>query len=269
MTSQTIAVGVVGDTAPGGPEYRVLGPVTIVGGPSWQCRPKARALLALLLLNANHRVSCADIAQELWDDDPPRSARANLRTYVARLRAALHEFGAGDLLTMSGGACRLTLRPEQLDLVCFRALSGRARAAHARGDLALAAAAFGQAGTLWRGWALEDVPAGTLLGPWKVALDEERLALVEEHVEVLLDQGRVAEALQELRPRAAACPLRERLHGQLMVALYRSGHRADALLTFRRLRAALHRELGVEPVPDLQRLHRRLLSADPGPSWGW
>ena len=257
MTLPTIAVGV---------EFRVLGSVTIRAATVWQCRPKARRLLALLLLNANHLVSSADIARELWDDDPPRSAPANLRTYVAQLRAALP--GAGERLTIGGGACRLAVRPDQLDLLVCRALAGRARAEQARGDLVTAEAAFGRAAKLWHGWALEDVPTGALLGPWKVALDEERLALIEDHIEVLLAQGRVTDALQELRPWAAACPLRERLHGQLMVAFYRTGQRPGALLTFRRLRAALDRELGVEPVPELQRLHQRLLRADPDPVGG-
>jgi DNA-binding SARP family transcriptional activator len=154
--------------------YRVLGPVRITGTPAAPCPPKARALLALLVLNANRPVRYAEIARELWADDPPPSARANVRTYAAGLRQA------GARVTATGDGYWLATDPHDIDLVRFRAAAARGRALREAGDRAGAAEAFRAAAAMWRGQALDGIPVGTLLRPWKAALDQERVALAED-----------------------------------------------------------------------------------------
>ncbi|GIM91097.1 AfsR/SARP family transcriptional regulator [Paractinoplanes toevensis] len=159
--------------------YRVLGPVRITGKPAAPCPPKARELLALLVLNANRPVRYAEIARELWAGDPPPSARANVRTYAAGLRQA------GARVTATGDGYWLATDPHDIDLVRFRAAAARGRALRGAGDRVGAIEAFRAAAAMWRGQALDGIPVGMLLRPWKAALDQERAALGEELANLL------------------------------------------------------------------------------------
>jgi DNA-binding SARP family transcriptional activator len=180
--------------------YRLLGPVRIAGHPAPPSPPKARALLALLVLRANQPVPDTDIAGELWAGDPPASAWANVRTYVARLRAA------GARVTATGYGYRLSTDPHEIDVVRFRMAVARGRALRAGGNASGAAEAFGSAAAMWRGRALEDAPVGEVLGMWRAALEQERAALTQDRAEVLLMLGRCAEASRVLGPVAASPP---------------------------------------------------------------
>ncbi|GIF20535.1 DNA-binding SARP family transcriptional activator [Actinoplanes tereljensis] len=162
--------------------YRVLGPVRITGKPAAPCPPKARELLALLVLNANRPVPYSAITCELWAGDPPPSARANVRTYAAGLRQA------GARVTATGDGYWLATDPHDVDLVRFRAAVARGRALRDAGDRMAAVATFRAAAAMWRGQALGDIPVGMLLRPWQAALDRERVILTEE-LAALLDRA--------------------------------------------------------------------------------
>jgi DNA-binding SARP family transcriptional activator len=180
--------------------YRLLGPVRIAGHPAPPSPPKARALLALLVLRANQPVPYEDIARELWAAEPPASAWANVRTYVARLRAA------GARVTATGYGYRLATDPHEIDVVRFRMAVARGRALRAAGNLSGAAEAFSSAAATWRGRALEDAPIGAVLQMWRTALEEERTAMAHDRADVLLLLGRHTEASRVLGPVAAGPP---------------------------------------------------------------
>jgi DNA-binding SARP family transcriptional activator len=242
-------------------EFRVLGQVTVRDG-SEPTAPKVRVFLAMLLCQANHHVAGTDLVDELWGGRVPRSAAANLRTYAATLRRAFARYRLASQLLHGDEGYRLLVTPEHVDLFRFRQLTGTARDAASRGDLALAVARFGQAADLWRGAPLAGVRPGPVLAAWRAALDEERGTALEEQAAALLRLGRAVEAIALLRQACVAYPLREPLVGQLMLAYQRTGRTSDALLAFRHLRGTLIEELGIEPCATLQRLHRRILTGD-------
>lgn len=247
-------------------EFRVLGPVEVWAG--GQRLPVTgglrRALLAGLLLQANQVVTTDSLLAMLWDATPPRAAVASLQVMVHRLRRTLElaPAGQGRLLTRAGGYL-LTVAPGELDLDDFDRLVAEGTAALTTGRPAVAAEALGRALRLWRGPALGEAAATTWLRGQAARLEERRLAALEDRIEADLALGRHAELVAELEGLVVAWPLRERLFGQLMVALYRSGRQADALEVYRRLRARLAGELGLEPGPELQRLEQAILRNDP------
>jgi DNA-binding SARP family transcriptional activator/tetratricopeptide (TPR) repeat protein/transcriptional regulator with XRE-family HTH domain len=246
--------------------FRVLGPLELRDGAGRLIRlgaPKQRTLLAVLLLHANRAVGMDLLAEALWGERPPRSAVGGLRTYVSELRRmlGLGAAGAPRVVALPGGY-QLTVAGEELDLLVFERCAGEGQRALADGEVALAAARLGQAQGLWRGRAFEDVPLGGGSGGELARLQERRLVVVEAWVEASLALGRHGELMPELRRLVDAEPLRERLWGQWMLALYRSGRQAEALAGYQQLRGRLVQELGVEPSPPLQRLQRQILRGD-------
>ncbi len=193
----------------------------------------------------------------LWDSSPPPSALTSLQVMVHRLRRALGP-DQTRLVTERRGY-RLTVGAGELDLTCFEELAAQAREALGRHDYPGAAADLRQALGLWRGSALEGATTTMLLQNEIVRLEEARQAVLEDRIEADLSLGRHPELVAELAALVAAHPLRERLLGQLMLALYRSGRPAEALAAYRRARQWLVRELGIEPGPRLQQLHVRIL----------
>ena len=167
------------------------------------------------------------------------------------------------MLQASGRGYLLRLAPGQLDAELFAGRLAAARESRRAGDLAAAAASLESALGLWQGVALDGIP-----GPWaeivRAGLGEQRLTATEEHIEVLLELGRAAEAAGQLTELVRAHPLRERFSGQLMLALYRCGRQAEALAAFAEARRVLVQELGIEPGQELRALHARILAADPG-----
>jgi DNA-binding SARP family transcriptional activator len=252
-----------------GMEFRVLGPVEVwdgtrrldLGG------PKPRALLAVLALHANRVVSTDHLVDQLWGEAPPPTARSLVQVYVSRLRQALHRSrdgsAAAPMLVTRPSGYLLRLEPGELDLECFEDLTAEARRAAADGDLERAAERWCAGLALWRGPSLAGVASAVLQRTAVPRLEEARVVALEERLEIDLRRGRHAELVGELEALIASYPHRERLRHQLMLALYRSGRQAEALIVYRSTRSMLVEELGLEPSPALQRLEQAILRADP------
>jgi DNA-binding SARP family transcriptional activator/tetratricopeptide (TPR) repeat protein len=248
-----------------GVEYRVLGPVQVhvEGKPAAVGGPKPRALLALLLLNPDRVVPTSQIIEALWGGHPPASGATRVHGVVSELRAAFARAGVvpapigthphGYLFTVTDG---------QLDLHAFERRLAEARTAAGRGEPAAAAAAYRAALGLWRGPALTGVTA-PFADAETTRLEERRLVAVEELMEAELALGRHAGLVGELTALVARHPLRERLRQRLMLALYRAGRQAEALEVYQQGRQLLVEQLGLEPGPELERLQRAILAADP------
>ncbi|MGW6054944.1 AfsR/SARP family transcriptional regulator [Streptomyces sp. NPDC055189] len=245
-------------------EYRLLGPVEALweGRPLRMGGPKPRALLAALLLRAGHVVPAAVLVDVVWGDDPPETARALIQTYVSGLRRALPEGRREAIETRAPG---YVIRPEAgaVDLGRFEEMAAAGRQAAARGDHSGAARLLRDALRLWHGSALGGV--GDVLRSEAVRLDEARRTVLEERIAAELEcGGREGELITEIKGLVGAHPTNERLRGQLMLALYRVGRQADALAAFDEGRAVLAGELGIDPGPELRRLHGSILRAEPG-----
>jgi DNA-binding SARP family transcriptional activator len=240
-------------------EFRILGPlearegddVVRLGG------ARQRALLAIMLLHANEVISVDRLVDELWAEAPPATAAHTVQVHVSNVRKALEAAvpGAAARLETRPPGYLLRTEPGELDLEQFERLCEQARTA----DPQQAAALLREALALWRGAPLADVAYESFAQPAVGRLEELRLAALEERVDADLACGRHAALVGELQPLVAAHPLRERLRGQLMLALYRSGRQAEALEAFQEGRRALVEELGIEPGPALQRLERAIL----------
>ncbi len=229
--------------------------------------PQRRAVLGLLAVRANHVVARDELIDGIWGEELPSRSVNALHVHVARLRAALEPDRAqrapSQVLLASNQGYTLSLAPGQLDAQVFAERLAVARASRAAGDLAGAATSFDVALRLWQGAALAGIP-GPLAQIIRTGLEEQRLAAIEEHVDVILALGRHAEAAQQLVELVRGHPLRERFSAQLMLALYRSERQAEALAAFADARRVLASELGIEPGPQLRQLHARILAADPG-----
>jgi DNA-binding SARP family transcriptional activator len=253
-------------------EIKVLGPLEAVEG-SVSIVPSAgkpRQLLALLALNARQMVPVVAMMDELWGPRPPRSAATTLQTYIFQLRRSLSAAMVGTgrdakevLITRSAGYLLETPMGD-VDACRFDELTVRGYAAFEAGDPEAASRQLGQALGLWRGPALIDLPRGNRLEIEATRLDESRVAALERRLDADLQLGRHHEILGELAGLTAQYPLHENMHAQFMLALYRCGMSARALEVFRRLRASLIDELGLEPSGPVQRLQRAVLASDPG-----
>jgi len=240
--------------------YGLLGPA-----PAWRDgqqvelrSPQQRVLFALLLPHRNETVSTDRMADVLWPWSLPPNAVAVLRTYVARLRAAALPPGA--LLTHPGGY-KLRAAPGEVDADRLETLIGSARAELERGGGAAAEAALTKALSLVRGIALPELPDDDGAAAERARLAELSALAREELTEARLAQGDHRELVPALRAATAVTPLRERVWGQLMVALSRSGRQTEALDTYLSAHRALA-ELGLEPGPELRALERRILLQD-------
>jgi len=239
---------------------RLLGPVEVLASGAWSApdKPQQRLVMALLALRAGQVVPVDELIDGVWDDDPPRSARASLQALITRLRQMLAAV-PGSRLERCGDGYRLVIDARQVDVHEFRWL---ARSGRACADRRAAIATFDRALTLWRGPALADVPDTATVAAIRSMLAEEHLAAMQDRIGGLLACGMEQEAAAELPGVLARHPLAERLAGMLMVALYRCGQRAGALRVFRDIRGRLAGELGVEPGPELQEVHRCILVGD-------
>src|SRR5215207_293948 len=231
-------------------DYRILGPVEVWedGRPVPLGGGKQRAVLALLLLNANRVVSSDRLIDQLWDGQPPATAATALHGHVSGLRKAL---GPGVIATRRPGYV-LEIEPEQIDLRRFERLRDEARSTLERGDPSASAETLREALEHCRGEALADIGFEPSIQAEAARLEDLRLAALEDRIDADLAVGRSAELVDELQRLVATHPLRERLWGQLMLSLYRSGRQAEALDAYRRARLALVSELGLEPGPGLR-----------------
>jgi predicted ATPase/DNA-binding SARP family transcriptional activator len=243
--------------------FGILGPLEVRNGEAPVRVPgaKERALLVDLLVNAGQVVSADRLVEDLWGEDPPGNPANTLQGRVSALRRALGPAGSRWLVTSPPGY-RLEADPGSVDAARFERLVAEAEVAAAAAP-ARAAGLLEEALGLWRGPALAEFADQ----PWAQAeaarLEELRLAATEALAELRLAAGGHAGLVGELEGLIAAHPTRERLRGQLMVALYRSGRQADALAVYQQIREVLADELGIDPSPELQRLHQRILVQDP------
>jgi predicted ATPase/DNA-binding SARP family transcriptional activator/Tfp pilus assembly protein PilF len=250
-----------------GVEFRILGSVEVDNGgvPVDLGGLRERTLLARLLLAAGQVVSAERLADDLWAGEPPPHSMATLRVYISRLRRALGPAAAA-LVTQPPGY-RIQVGPGQLDASRFDSLVSVARRDLDEGKPEAAAAGLRTALALWRGPPLSDVADFAFAQADVARLEEARLGALEDRVEADLACGRHAALTSELDGLTAAHPLRERLCGQQMLALYRCGRQADALRVYRDLGARLADELGIDPNPRLHRLHEAILRQLPELDW--
>jgi DNA-binding SARP family transcriptional activator len=242
-------------------EFRVLGPVEVwvAGQPVAAGHARQRAVLAVLVLDLGHVVPAELLIDRVWAENPPASVRNVLHGYLARLRASLSNADdPGVSLSRERGGYQLRCAPELVDLFGFRRLAAEAASADDEHALSL----LGEALALWHGPAL----AG-LHSPWldamRQSLEMERTAAELNLNDIRLRHGHDGALAAKLAGQAADRPTDERLIGQLMLALYRSGRQADALAAYWQARRVLVEELGTDPGPELQKLHQQILTADP------
>ena len=223
-------------------------------------------MLGILAMRANRVISRGELVDAVWGQDPPASAEGGIYTYVAGLRRVIEPNrslrGPGRVLVSSGAGYVLHLVPGQPDAVAFEQDLGRARQLRKTGDLAGAAVALNSALSLWRGIAFAGVP-GPFAETERVRLGELRSAAAEERADVLLSLGRHEEVVPDLTAMVKDHPLRERMRGLLMIALYRCGRHAESLRVFAEGRRVLADELGIDPGSDLSRIHQQVLTMDP------
>ncbi|WP_193776415.1 AfsR/SARP family transcriptional regulator, partial [Streptomyces sp. E2N166] len=235
-----------------------LGDAAPVPAPILVASPKARALLAALLLEAGRSVSVESLEDALWGGAPPASARASLHNHVTRLRRLIGE--PGRLRAVPSGYL-LRVEEGEVDVHVFEAAASEARAAHADGDWARVVRSGSAALALWRGAPLAGLPAEVGGYAFAQRLQETRLLLTEwcYDAELSLGGARLESLVPELSALAAEHPLREAYHRQLMLALHRTGRRAEALAVHRDLRARLSEDLGIEPGPAVRAAHVEVL----------
>jgi WD40 repeat protein/DNA-binding SARP family transcriptional activator len=237
-------------------EIRLLGPIeaSLDGQPVALGPPQQRAVLAMLALQVNHTVSTDRLIEGLWDEQSPPSGHKLVQLYVSRLRKLLD--GCEAEIVTRGRGYELRLRADQVDAARFEGLVDAAmRAGSSNGE---AREALG----LWRGAALADLADEPFAGAEIRRLEELRLRAVELAIDADLAAGRHGDVIGELEALVAEDPLREHLHGQRMLALYRSGRQAEALKVYREVRELLVEQIGVEPGPELRRLHEAILRQD-------
>ena len=227
---------------------------------------KQRAVLAILLLVANRPVPTSRIIEAVWGDEPPENGTNVVQKYVAGLRRVLEPEraprAAGLLLTLTEAGYRLSVAPGNTDLDLFTGHVREARQLRGAGRLAEAAAELQAALSLWRAEPLAGL-TGSYFEATRARLTDDRAAAVEDWAELELEQGHQQNLLPELSRLVAEFPLRERLRGVQMLALYRAGRQAEALATYREARTLLVNAHGVEPGNALQHLHQQILQSDP------
>ena len=261
-----VRCGVMGPGAPSGRlEFRILGPLEVVAGERLvPVKPaKARALLAVLLLDPGRAVSVDRLIDELWGDAPPASAAVSLRVLMSRLRETLGSSGAPHAIETRSPGYALHVQRGQIDAGRFEGLLARGREELKQGHPETAATTLRDGLGLWRGPALADVFDSLAASSEAARLDELKLAALEDRVDADLACARHNEVVAELEQLVRAHPFRERLWRALMLALYRSGRQAEALTAFTEVRDRLVDELGIEPSPAVRGLHQQMLVQSP------
>jgi predicted ATPase/DNA-binding SARP family transcriptional activator len=260
-------------------DVRILGPleVWVAGGPLALGGTKQRAVLAMLALHANQVVAIDQLIDGLWGQTPPDGATNVVQVYVSRLRKTLHaqrsehrtdrpEGQAAAVLARRTPGYLLHLDPDELDLARFERLTDQGTQA-LHGAPELAAARLRQALRLWRGPPLAEFTNEPFALAERTRLAEQRLAALQARIEADLALGRHGELVGELQALVAEYPLREGLHQQLLLSLYRSGRQAEALEAYQRTRKLLAEELGIDPGHALQGLQAAILMQDPDLDW--
>lgn len=247
-------------------EFGLLGPFTVrcAGEAVPVTASRQRAVLAALLLSAGRTVGLDELAEVLWGTMPPRTARVSTQNYVMRLRHSLGEAGQARIRTLPGGYS-MSLRDGELDVSRFEALTASAQAAARSQSWMVSATRAEEALALWRGEPLAGAGSELLVMRHAPRLTELRLAVIEMRAQARVQLGDAVAVTAELRQLAVEHPLRERVHGLLMTALYQQGRQAEALAAYQQARQVLVEELGTEPGMALQELHRQILTGEPAP----
>ena len=244
-------------------KFHVLGPIELRDSAGSRVRVQARkvrTLLAVLLANANRRLSADALTESLWGARPPRSATANLRTYAWELRRLVPPAAAGDRIELDGGGYRLNVDGHEFDVTRFDELARRGHGELAAGATRQAAATLAEAVTLWRGDPFEDV-AEAASAPLASRLVEQHWAVREDLVDAWLRLGEHMAAIAELRALTRQQPYRERYWEQLVAALHGCGRRVEALAAYRQAHRLLADELGIEPGAELRAAHAMVTAA--------
>jgi predicted ATPase/DNA-binding SARP family transcriptional activator len=250
-------------------EFRILGPLEVWdGGRSLPLgAAKQRALLAILLIRANQVVATDRLIDLIWPDEPPATANHSLQVYVSQLRKVLepeHRAGAPySFLISRPPGYLMRIKTEDLDLGRFQRLIDEGKQSMSEGTHDVASAKYHEALGLWRGPALADFGSQAFALSEIARLTEMRLRGLEDRIDADLSLGRHTDLAGELEALVAEHPLRERLRGQMMLALYRSGRQAEASAVYQQTRELLVDQLGMEPGGDLQELLKRILNQDP------
>jgi DNA-binding SARP family transcriptional activator len=234
-------------------EFRILGPLEVTDEhvPVSLGGHKHRAVLALLLLRAGEVVATDRLVSELWGDQPPKTATTSLKNSISQLRKLL----GSDVVTTKPPGYQLRIDPEQVDLATFERLCDEAMKA----PLAARSVLLREALALWRGPPLADLAYESFAQGEIRRLEELRIGALEARIDADLESGGGGELVAELESLVSAYPFRERLRGQLMLALYRSGRQAEALEVYHQARHALGDELGIDPTPELKKLYGSIL----------
>jgi predicted ATPase/DNA-binding SARP family transcriptional activator len=249
--------------------FGLLGPLSVTRAqtPLQLGGRQQRAVLALLLVEAGGVVSTDRLVDVLWDDHVPKGAIATLHTYVSHLRDLLEpgrpRGAAGSVLLTEPTGYWLRVDGASVDAAVFEQRARSGRVMFESGRLAHASAELAEALDLWRGPVLADLADYEFARLEAARLDELRLGAIDARIEVDLLLGRHAELVAELDQLTASHPVRERLHAQRMLALYRCGRQTEALAGYHQLRESLAEELGIDPGPAIDELQRRILRHDP------
>jgi len=250
----------------GKPWFGILGPLSAAadGGQGLELGGhKQRELLAFLLINLNRCVTATRIADALWCGAPPAGADVTLRTHVSHLRRWLARMGARDALVTRQAGYGLFVEPDQVDAAQFERLLERGQEALGLGDAEHAARVLSEALSLWRGSVLDDLGPPEFASTEAARLEELRMVALDHRIDADLALGKQHAVIAELERLVLAHPFNERLHCQLMLALYRSGRQAEALAVASSVRQRLAEELGVDPGPALRDLETAILRHDP------
>lgn len=248
------------------PRFGILGPLQVrdnEGRPVAPGGPRARQLLALLLLHPRRTMSSELLVTAMWGESPSEGAATTLRSHVGAVRRVLTSAGADGALVNRPGGYALLLERDDLDSEVFEDLVARGQEAIGIGDPPRAAALLRDALALWRGDVLSDLGPPDFAETTVARLGELHVVAQEIAMTAALELGQHREVVGRLQELVAAHPYHERLCGLLVLALYRSGRQADALAAYAATKQRLGDELGIDPGPDLQALETSVLRQDP------
>jgi DNA-binding SARP family transcriptional activator/tetratricopeptide (TPR) repeat protein len=244
------------------PAFRILGPMEVAGGRLALDAPRQRVVLAMLLVEANKVVPLDRLADAVWDDGPPATARSQVQICISILRRELARAGMPDMIVTRAPGYQLRVDDDDLDLLLFDRHTVEARRAVAEQRHSDAAAALRAALRYWSGEPLAGIDS-RLVRTAATKIAERLLAACEDRIELDLQLGAHHDVVGDLLTLVAEHPLRERLRALLMIALYRAGRQPEALAVYRQAREEFAEELGIEPSVELRNLERAILTGDP------
>jgi SARP family transcriptional regulator, regulator of embCAB operon len=247
-------------------EFGVLGPLQMsVGGALVPLgTPKQRAVLAVLVVNANRPVDIDTLISAAWNQRPPSGARATLHAYISNLRRLMSSAGIDrTLLANAPPGYRLAIGENQSDLARFRTEKDAGLHAAAAAQFEQASRQMSDALAQWRGPFLEDLRDFQFVETLAMAFDEEKVVAHTAHVEAQIACGRPDAVIMELETLIAEHPYREPLWAQLITAYYLAGRQSDALEAYLRLKTSLAEDLGIDPGPKLRELYEQVLRQEP------